>query len=189
MRWLCEFALHDRVLALQPAGAQCFAFRMLTMFSGAHYFYWCVARGGTCADICFVFIPAGSVFYWRFDVRHGGTSHSIWRRHPAFANVDIIHSVAVHWYCDAYSDGGEKDEKGKFVDASTADCGEVFNQLIVPRDIQGEPQCGWVASEDNLYPLAQRKTSDTIERLLDLYCAAPAPPAAGQKKRRRTKGT
>ena len=135
-----------------------------------------------CADIVFVFIPAGSVFYWRFDVRHGGTSHSIWRRHPAFADVDHIHSVAVHWYCDAYSDGGEKDEGGKFLDASTADCGEVFNQLIVPRDIQGEPQCGWVAEEDSPYPQAQRKTSDAIERLLEKYCAAPAPPASGSAK-------
>ena len=79
-RWLCEFVLHDRVLAFIP-------------------------KWGSCEDVWFVYLPAGCFVYWDGDTRHGGTSHSIWRAHPNMprrAN-DTVWGVAVHWYVDAYA--------------------------------------------------------------------------------------
>ena len=79
-RWLCEFVLHNRVLAFVP-------------------------KWGSCEDVWFVYLPAGCFVYWDGNTRHGGTSHSIWRAHPDMPrrDNDTVWGVAVHWYVDAYA--------------------------------------------------------------------------------------
>ena len=109
-KWLCEFVLHDRVLAFVP-------------------------KWGSCEDVWFVFLPAGSFVYWDGATRHGGTSHSVWRAHPDMPRRknDTVWGVAVHWYVDAYATN-EEDKIGNLIGP--------LNMMAVGRDVKGQPHCG-----------------------------------------------
>ena len=88
-KWLIEFCLHDRVLAMNPLHTPC-------------------------DKVYFVHIPARSVVFWREDVVHCGTGHAAWRLvkevRERFATEPIF-SFAIHWYCDAMP---EDTADGKF---------------------------------------------------------------------------
>jgi hypothetical protein len=124
-----EFAVHDRVLAFVP-------------------------RWGDCQDVWFVYIPQGAVVYWGHDVRHGGTSHAIWRAHPNMpkrAN-GTVWGVAVHWYVDAYLED-EKTSTGKPLAA--------LNEMRVEKNVKGQPHCGASYETSNAFRAQQKRHKDT----------------------------
>ena len=127
-KWLCEFVLHDRLLAFVP-------------------------KWGSCEDVWFVFLPAGSFVYWDGTTRHGGTSHSVWRAHPnrPRRKNGTVWGVAVHWYVDTYATD-EKDKAGNAIG--------LLNCMRVGRDVKGQPHCGSATVADTKF-LSQAAPNST----------------------------